>query len=113
MASLPYFAKGAPDVDAVAEFQAFMSAVGADAAHLLAELAYTHNYGSYDDIPEADIAASQVRDLCCRIVSGWAVFYRATSNPCRITILHAATTNPHPLHALESEAARRLSRLGP
>lgn len=111
MASPPYFAHGEPNVDAVAEFRAFVEVVGEPAASLLAELSDLHNNGQFSDIPQSDSEATAVREMYCRQVAGWVVFYTATRAPFGITVLHAATLNPHPFHARESEAAMRLHQL--
>jgi hypothetical protein len=86
---MPYFAGGA--VDAVAEYKAFIKAVGDDAVHLLAE------------------NRTKVRDLNCRYVEGWAVFYAAQSirNRCQITVIHVGKYESNTFDALESEAEKR------
>src|SRR6266576_6155730 len=104
---MPYFAGGAND--AVAEYEAFIKAVGDDAVHLLAELVRIHNQGSLSDIPTADKNRTNIRDLNCRCVEGWAVFYtaRSTRNQCEITVLHVGSYEPNSFSALESEAEKR------
>jgi hypothetical protein len=111
MASPPKFVKGESDVDAVSEYRKFVDAVGEPAAHLLAELAEIHNYGSLSDIPAEDSAKTSARGLYCRCIGNWAVFYTADSNPFGITVLHAGSLNPRPFLELESEAVNRLARL--
>jgi hypothetical protein len=105
--SPPYFARGG-SVNAVAEFRAFVDAVGLPAVELLAELTSLHNSGDISDIPTSDKNATNVRGLCCRHVGGWAIFYATETMLCRITIIHAASLNPHSFTAVESEAANRL-----
>jgi hypothetical protein len=111
MISPPSFAKGGTNVDAVAEFRAFVGAVGEPAASFLAELADLQNHGVFSDIPKPDISATSVNGLYCRVLVGWAVFYTARRSPFEVTILHAGTLNPHPFHLRESEAAIRLNQL--
>lgn len=105
--SPPYFAKGAT-VNAVAEFRAFVDAVGLPAVELLAELTSLHNSGDISDIPTKDKNATHVRGLYCRHIEGWAIFYATETKRCRITVMHAATLNPHSFSALENEATHRL-----
>lgn len=110
MISPPSFAKGGP-VDAVAEFSAFIIAVGESGASLLAELSDLNSNGAFADIPASDSKATTASDLYCRVVDGWAVFYTARRYPFEITVLHVASLNPHPFRERESEAVRRLNQL--
>jgi len=70
MAAAPFFIQG-DGVDAVAEFSAFLDAVGEPASHLFAEFVDIQANGSLSDIPEADNAATHVRGLYCRQLAGW------------------------------------------
>jgi hypothetical protein len=108
---MPYFAGGS--VDAVAEYKAFIKAVGDDGVHLLAELIRIHNQGNLSDIPTADKNRTNVRDLNCRCVEGWAVFYAAPSirNRCQITVIHVGKYESNTFGVLESEAEKRQRNL--
>ena len=105
---MPYFAEGA-----LAEYEAFIKAIGDDAVHLLAELIRLHNHGNSSDIPAADKNRTNVRDLNCRCVEEWAVFYAAqsTRNQCQITVAHVGRYETNSFSALESEAEKRQRNL--
>jgi hypothetical protein len=115
----PYFARGG-DIDAVAEFTAFVTAVGDEAAFLLAELAVLHNHFYRGDIADQDRYATRARGLYCRQVADWAVFYTVRARIFGVTVVHVGNLKPHRtsaldpdlFSALESEAATRLNRLG-
>jgi len=108
--SPPEFVRG-DGVNAVAEFRAFITAVGQPAVHLLADLSQLQNFGSFRDIPAADGQLTRMRGLYRRIVENWVVFYTAEPLPLRITVLHASRFDPPPFATVEAEAGQRLRRL--
>jgi hypothetical protein len=107
----PEFVREKGGTDAVSEFRLFSETVGEASAHLLAELAEIHNFGTEDDIPEEDHRATKVRGLCCRKLRDWAVFYTTSLKPFGIIVVHVASMNPRPFDELENEAERRLRRM--
>jgi hypothetical protein len=111
-ATMPFFVRGGA-INAVAEYKQFAEATGDSAAHLLAELIRIHNEGNVSDIPVADRNLTKVRELNCRCVEGWAVFYTAQliANRCQITIVHVGNLNLSSFGALESEAEKRQRHL--
>ena len=91
----------------------FTEAVGETAAHLLVQLfAYTTTVICLT-LAAADKSATSVRDLNCRRVGGWAVFYAAqmVANRCQITIVLVGRLDRGSFAALESEAEKRQRRL--
>jgi hypothetical protein len=124
VAEAPVFLRG-DGFDAHAEYRAFLDAVEEPATHLLAEFVHIQNYNA--GVPPADVAATQVRDLFCRILTGWATFYiarrvprRGLPGPGRLRIgivLVGKFRRRLPFAApsigtLESEAERRLRATG-
>jgi hypothetical protein len=110
--SPPEFVRG-DGIDAIAEFRAFISAVGYPAVAFLAELSEWHNFGTFEDVPESDSTGDKRNGLYRRIFGSWVVFYTAQPFPFRITVLHAARFNPPSFGVVQAEAALRLGRLGP
>ena len=115
MPDAPLFIQG-QGVDALAEYTAFLHAVGEPAAHLLAEFVHLQQNG-LSALRDADLNATQVIGLCCRVVEAWAVFYVAkegslSRNTCRVGIVHVGRVNPPPFGQLESEAEKRLREYG-
>jgi len=108
VAAPPEFVSGR-GVDAVAEFRDFLIDQRDLAAHLLAELTGMQTCNLSESIPKADQTTS-VRDLYCRRVSGWCVFYTLASPqlPSTVTVLHVVREASGPFSALETEAERRL-----
>jgi hypothetical protein len=114
VAEAPWFIRG-DGVDALAEYRAFLDAVGEPASHLFAELVDVQENGPLSSIiHNANNVATHVRDLYCRIIEGWAVFFhvRQAQNRCPIGIVHVGSLNPHPFDALKSEAQARLREAG-
>ena len=108
----PYFVREQGLIDSVAEFRAFVDAVGSPAAQLLGELAGMHNFGVNLDTLCKDNAATTVSGLYCRKIESWAIFYVLSPNG-KVTVVYVAGQNPHPFSELENEAERRLRRLEP
>jgi|SRR5580704_2067805 hypothetical protein len=98
-------------VDAVAEFRAFVTAVGDVASTVLADLVWLHNFGTISDFPAADGRPSVNGGVYRREVQGWVVFYTTNPIPIRITVLYVSRVNPPPHATLEREAVARLARL--
>ena len=99
--------------DAVAEFLNFIRHVPLHAIGLLAELSEIQNHSKKSGIPKADRDATNVRNLYCRKLRGWILFYTATTSEqdFHITVLHVALTPRGSFDRLEAEAADRLRHL--
>jgi len=117
MAAAPFFIQG-DGVNALAEYWAFIDAVGAPASHLLAEFVDIQKHGEITEFTAADYEATRVVGLYCRRLEGWAIFYivRYGSVPgqprCLIGIVRVGSLNPHSFDAMESEAETRLREYG-